>query len=271
MARPPKQVEPIARWRLAGDVRDSMDKHHGEIRAGIGYATGPDGSPRGAAYFDGGGAHVRISDRQAFNFGTKDFSIAVWVKFDAGVTTPIGDIVGKFDPDTRKGFSLLASASSPGYNSIADARNIQFAIDSATEPKWTDCGNPWPSNPLVNTLTVFKGGLYSGVSDADDPDRRCRVYRYAGGRDWEDCGRLGSDPMTASANSMIVHEGDLYAGTGTYDWVKAFVGDGGANHVYRYRGAKQWEDCGAVGRGYRVLALASLNGELYAPGDRAER
>jgi len=115
---------------------------------------------------------------------------------------------------------------------------------------------------------VYKGQLYAGIADAVDPNDACRVFRYAGGEKWIDCGRLGDDPLTLSAQSTIVHNGNLYAGTGTWDWVKVSAGIGGPTHVYRYQGGTSWGDCGQVGDGYRVESLASFKGHLYASVDK---
>jgi hypothetical protein len=69
---------------------------------------------------------------------------------------------------------------------------------------------------------------------------------------------------------MIVHKGQLYAGTGVWDWYRAHAGVGGPNHVYRYAGGTRWEDCGQFGNGYRVMALASFKGDLYAGDDEVK-
>jgi len=92
-----------------------------------------------------------------------------------------------------------------------------------------------------------------------------RVFRWAGGTDWEDCGRLGSNPRHLSVQSMIAHDGRLYAGTGVWDWVRA-SGDGfdpALSHVFVYEGGREWRDLGQVGASVRVLTMASFDGDLY--------
>jgi hypothetical protein len=130
-----------------------------------------------------------------------------------------------------------------------------------------DCGKPWKTNPLISTFAVYKNELYTGIADAATPEEACRVFRYAGGTDWVDCGRLCSDPLTLSAMSTAVHKGRLYAGSGVWDWDKAIAGIGGPTHVYVYEGDKQWRDCGRFGHGFRVFAFASFKGSLYASDD----
>ena len=56
-----------------------------------------------------------------------------------------------------------------------------------------------------DALTVFEGNLYAGTSDAADVDDWAHVYRYRGGTEWEDCGRLGT-AKTRGVYALVVHE-----------------------------------------------------------------
>jgi hypothetical protein len=75
---------------------------------------------------------------------------------------------------------------------------------------------------------------------------------------WTDCGRPGG--KTNCTDALTVFNGDLYVGTvdapSPSDWA----------HVYRYRGKKEWEDCGRVGQGRTrgVYAMIVHDGALYA-------
>jgi hypothetical protein len=135
-----------------------------------------------------------------------------------------------------------------------------------------DHGRPWASNSHIPCLIVFNGELYCGIVDADKPEDKAKVFRYAGGKEWVDCGRLGNDPDHHSVQSMIVHDGKLYAGTGIWNWLQA-RGDikglprAAPTHVFVYEGGKTWRDLGQVGRGTRVGSMASFAGELYAAVD----
>jgi hypothetical protein len=255
----------IGFWKLAGDCKDSsVKKNHGINRGVVFEKTG-----RGlAARFDGNESYIEVPNNAVLNPGTNDFSISVWVKCDPGVTGPPGDIINKFDPVSRNGVNLHISASAPGYSSVSDVRNVGFGIDNAVEGDWVDCGRPWFENTLISTIIVYRGRLYTGLADAIDPGNACRVFSYSGGTNWTDCGRLGTDPKTPSVQSIIVHKGELYAGTGVADWEKVWTRNAGPTHVYRYEGGTQWHDCGKFGSGYRVLSLASANGELYASDDK---
>jgi len=251
----------IGHWKLCGDCLDSSPggAHHGVNHGAL---LGPD-----AAVLDGAGGHIEIPADPALALGRGDFTLSVWVRCaaDAGDT---GDIVTQYDPERRRGLNLTITASAPGYSSVSDARNLLFGIDDGVVGEWVDCGRPLPDNPLISTLIVYRGDLYTGTADATDPRDACHVYRYAGGKEWVDCGRVTPDPRTPSIYSIVVHQGSLYVGTGAWDWERAWNGDTGPNHVYRYEGGTTWHDCGQFGDGYRVMSLASYKGGLYAADDK---
>ena len=256
----------IAHWAMDGSCRDAVGTRHGTGHD-IAFVEGADGRPSGAALFDGIDDWVAVPHGPALDLGTRPFTITAWVKPGRGVSGPAGQILGQFDQAARRGANLWLAASSPGYSSIGDTRHVHFGIDDAGPCDWQDCGKPWPSNTLIGTLTAYRGRLYAGIADASDPRDACHVFRYAGGREWEDCGRVGDELRTPTVQSMIVHEGKLYAGTGVWDWDRAWAGDCGPTHVYVYEGGTKWRDCGRFGEGYRVLALASFRGDLYASDD----
>lgn len=256
----------IAHWQFSGNPEDAQGVCHSKAH-NISYTTGVDGEQNGAALFNGMDSFIEIDDTAALRLGTNDFTFSLWVKADGRLENPRGDLLCKFDETRRTGLNLSLSSSSPGYSSIGDSRNIHFGIDNDRAGEWEDCGKPKEDNSLISTLVVYKGELYTGIADALDPNDACRVYKYAGNRKWVDCGRVGDDPRTLSVYSILVHNGGLYAGTGTWDWEKTVEGIGGPNHVYRYEGGTTWVDCGAFGTGLRVLCLASFKGNLYAGDD----
>ncbi|PYS48196.1 MAG: hypothetical protein DMG13_26055 [Acidobacteria bacterium] len=258
----------VAHWKLDGDSRDAAGSHHGQGQ-NLEFVDGRTGRSRGAARFSGIESFIEIPDHEELQFGTGPFSIAVWVKLEQDLVSVIGDLLSKFDPVRRRGINLSITTSSPGYSGPGDAKNVLFGIDNGVNGSWIDCGRPSKSNPLIGTLTAYKGKLYAGVSDGARPGQSCRVYHYAGGMDWVDRGRVGDDLRTPSVYSMIVHQGRLYAGTGMYDWERARALKGGFNHVYVYEGGTQWRDCGEFSKGYRTTSLASFRGQLYAGDDYA--
>ena len=263
------QPQLVAHWKLNGDCQDTLGKHHGNAH-GITFSEGMDGRADGAAVFDGIDGFIEVPDAASLNFGTEPFSIALWVKLKEDMESAPGDLVNKFDGPYRRGFNLSLVGSSSGYSSIGDRKGVHFGIDNGINGTWQDCGRPWKTSPIINTLTVFKGQLYAAIGDASRSQDACRLFRFEGPDKWVDCGRVGNDPLTTSVMSTVVHKGKLYAGTGTYDWERSNVGRGGQNHVYSYEGDNKWRDCGAVGNGYVVMSLASFKGSIYAADDNVE-
>lgn len=259
----------VGHWLTRGDAGDAAGSAHGGARS-IRACPGPDGSPGGALAFDGRESRIVVPDAPDLRLGSGDFTLAVWVRPRVPVHGVPGDVVGKFDTALRCGFTLGLSGSSPAYSGVSDARHVHFEMDDGYCGEWVDCGRPWPSNSLVSALVAFEGRLYAGIADAARARDAAHVFRWAGGRRWIDCGRLGSDPGHLSVMSMLVHDGSLYAGTGVWDWTRA-SGEGfrpALSRVFRYEGGRSWRDLGQVGESVRVLCLASYRGHLYAGLDR---
>ncbi len=251
----------IGYWKLKGDCRDHSGKGNHGVNFGVDLETGE---------FNGRGAYVNVPNSKSLAIGTGDFSISAWVHTKADVDDVLGDIVGKYDPSLRKGFTLNLKASSGGYQSSGDDRHVYFGIDNAKISEWQDCGRPSrTSNYVSNSLTVFQGKLYAAITDAQDEEDWCHVYRYEEGNKWTDCGRVGTG-KTTGVMSMIVHQGELYAATTTYDWTRVFSGKYDPVRVYRYAGGTQWRDCGQPGKCLRINCIASYRGKLYAGGDRGQ-
>lgn len=245
-------------WPLKGDARD----HSGRGNHGINHAV-----DLRAGAFDGRGSYIEVPDSPALNFGSGDFSAAVWVYTEKALADVVGDILSKYDSSTRRGFSLSIKASSGGYNSHGNDKHVYFGIDNGKTTEWKDCGRPsLTSNYVSNSLTVFDGHLYAGTTDGATEQDWCHVYRYAGGARWEDCGRVGN-LRTRGAGPMVVHDGDLYAGTWSYDWTRVATDRLDYGHVYRYKGGQEWEDCGQPGPCRRLFSLASFKSRVYVLGD----
>ncbi len=265
-------TELIAHWPLKSDAQDAKGKHHGAAHEAT-FVEGPSsGAGAGAVRFGPGLSRIEVPADPALMLGVRDFSASAWIRCPAAMRGNFGEIMGKFHGPARCGFTLSVAGSSPGYNAMCDTRHVHFGIDDAYLSPWQDCGKPWPSNSLVSDLVVFDGSLYAGISDAADPREAAHVFRWKGGTDWEDCGRLGDDPGHLSVMSMLVHKDRLYAGTGVWDWTRAQSQDGsfkpGLSRVFVYEGGTTWRDLGQVGESVRVLSLASFEGLLYAGLDR---
>jgi hypothetical protein len=265
------QPELIAHWPLGGDADDAVGDHHGRANA-LTYTAGPDGKAGGAAEFDGRHSRIRVEDHPNLRLGTGDFTFTAWIRCQAPMTHVFGDILSKFDPVGRSGLNLHVAGSSPAYSAMSDQRHVHFGIDDGYIGNWEDFGKPEPSNSNVTTLVTWQGELYAGIADAATPQKACRVFRYDGDQRWQNCGRLGADANVLSVQSMLVHNGRLYAGSGNWDWDKARGDMPGFTpskvHVYEYQGGTEWRDLGQVGEGYRVMCLGSFAGELYAGMDQ---
>ena len=168
----------IAHWKLDGDCRDHAGVSHGENH---GVAFSPDG-----ALFDGRGAHILAPSARPLDFGADDFSISVHVHTDDVLDDIPGDILSKYDPDTRTGVNFGLANNAGVTAAQANYRHLHFGIDSGHTGEWIDCGRPG-NNLRVYSLCVFEGNLYAGTFETG-ADESGGVYRYDGDAGWIDCG-----------------------------------------------------------------------------------
>jgi hypothetical protein len=247
----------VGRWRLDGDCRDSSGRENHGVAHGQGVENG---------VFDGEGAFVEVASHASLNPGAGDFTISARISTEAQVNDILGDVLEKYDPQSRRGFVLSLKSSAGGYQSQGTDRHVIFGIDSARTSDWVDCGRPSrTSNYVSNSLTVFQGKLYAATIDAQDEEDKRHVFRYDGGDRWTDCGQLGSGRSTG-VGPLIVHQGSLYAVTTTYDWTRVQQGPYDPGRVYRYTGGTTWVDCGQPGDGRTLNCAASFKGKLYVGG-----
>ena len=259
----------IAHWPLEQDARDAAGDCHGEARE-VRFEDG-------AAVFDGARSVIEIPDAPALRLGNAPFTVTARIQCRTPVRGPFGDVLAKFDPVTRCGLTLAVAGSAPAYCGMGDTRHVHAGIDDGYLGPWVDHGWPMDDNPLVSHLLVFEGDLYASTTDAADPMDACRVMRWRGGTDWEDCGRLGDDPGHLSVMSMCVHAGRLHAGTGVWDWHRASTDpaqrpgfEPALSRIFVHEGGAAWRDLGPVGHGIRVHTMCSFEGHLYAGLDRAD-
>src|SRR5262245_55777071 len=263
-------AELVSHWPLVANARDVVGRNHAAVRGGVVFTRVAD---RPGADFNGRDAFLEVPDDPTLRLGRDDFSLALWVRPTRPLAGVPGDLISKWDASRRRGVNLYVAGSSSAYSGICDSRHVHFGIDDAFTGPERDHGKPAPSNSLVSNLVVFKGQLYAGIADASEPGKAARVFRLTDDDKWEDCGRLGEDPTIPSVMSMIVHDGRLYAGTGAWDWIRAYgkVKDQPpprSTRVFVYEGGKAWRDLGEVGKGSRVLCLGSYKGTLFAGLDR---
>lgn len=130
--------------------------------------------------------------------------------------------------------------------------------------KWLDCGAPDKAN-CIKAMAVYKGRLYigselysgGGSSLPLSPNKHDggTVYRYEGGTDWTNCGKVAD---VRSISGLAVFNGKLYAGTGT---TGAWRDKPRTRGMYRFDGIGEWTDCGCPG--LRITHLGVHNGGLF--------
>lgn len=254
----------IGHWKFSGDANDSSGLgNHGKAIAVDLTASGPGGTPGGAARFDGMASYVEVPADPRLGLGTGDFTLAVWAHTEGALDDVLGDLVSKYDPATRRGLNWGLRSGAGTTNSQSNDRNLQFGIDAGTEPAWSDVGRPGNA-VYVMAMAVHDGALYVGTCEAGAGETG-HVYRYDGGSSWVDC---GSPDRSNAVTSLAVHDGKLYAGTGRYRLAGSSLPEStNANlggKVFRYDGEGAWADCGRLTDAEAVGGLVVFRGDLYA-------
>lgn len=129
--------------------------------------------------------------------------------------------------------------------------------------EWSDCGSPDLSN-TVSALGEHDGKLYCGTSfysgrgsaQPISPNKNPggSVFRYEGGTQWTDCGKIG-DVYTVTG--LVTYDGHLYATT-----CDSYGCPTRTAACYRYEGDGRWTFVGDPGG--RLGAFLVHNGSLYA-------
>jgi Concanavalin A-like lectin/glucanases superfamily len=251
----------IGYWPFENDAADHSPNELHAVNQGVEFVE-IDG--RKAARFDGRGAHLEVKFSEKLQTGTSDFSLSACVHTVERLDDVLGDIASRFDPETRRGFSLGIMNYAGVTSAQSNYRHLQFGIDAGTElEKWVDCGRPG-TTLYVCALAVCEGELYAGTFEtgADDAGH---VWRYVGGTEWADC---GSPDRANAVLSLAVFNGELYAGTARYNARGSALAESQnqtpGGKVYRYAGNQKWIDCGRLGEANDTMAMAVYNGELYA-------
>jgi len=244
----------VGYWKLDGDCQDySGNQNHGHNhRVELSTST-----------FNGRDAFIEVNSANSLRIGSGDFSISAEVYTGKDLRGSFGSLLSKMDSSSRRGFDLGLCTNSSGYNGQGNVRQLIWGLDDGTDGKWTDCGRPNAKTHISDALTVFHCELYAGSTDGPDLADWAHVYRYQGGQNWEDCGRLGIG-RTRGVYALVVHDGDLFAATSASHGAQPPEMSYG--RVYRYHSGHKWEDIGQPGENYRLNSLASYNGKLYVTG-----
>ena len=149
--------------------------------------------------------------------------------------------------------------------------------------EWIDCGSPDRCNS-ISALAVYNGKLYAGASRymaagsalPESPNQRPggRIYRYEGGKEWTDCGKLAGPSSGRVAHPDVRHfpgwrpeEVDGIHNLTVFDGILYAIP---MYHqgLFRYEGGTTWTDCGSPG--VRLMSLTPFNGHLYGAGNEGQ-
>ncbi len=213
---------------------------------------------------DGFNAETDPGIEPAEILGQGDFTLSLWLNAPDRDDVP-GDLLSWRDAASGKGV-LLSLKTSPGVTtSESNRRHLQFSIDDGRKSPWIDRGRPGGEHSLFAfALAVHEGHLYAGTCEPYG-GRTGQVYRLEGGDQWVPCGAPdGSNSVTA----LIVHGGQLYAGTGKYRVAGSSLpeSDNAARggRVFRHLGGDRWERIGDLPETDAVGGLGLFGGRLHA-------
>ena len=110
----------VGYWPLRGDCRDASGHGHHGLNHGVDLAK---------SLFDGRDSHIAVAPSESLRFDGGSLTVSAWIDTARGVQGVIGDIVSKYDSQTRKGFSLCVKSTAGGYSSQGDDRHLHSGID----------------------------------------------------------------------------------------------------------------------------------------------
>jgi len=254
----------IAHWKLSGNARDSSGHGlHAENHGAKFNVQGPHGKRRGAVQFDGKSSFLNVPNSDCLGLGTSDFSILTWVHTDESLDDVPGDILNKFDPDSRTGFQLSLDSRPGVTSSQSNWRNLHFGIDSGqSETKWTDHGRLGKA-VLIYGMAVHNGQLFAGTCVAGEKEAG-RVFRFDGEK-WTDC---GAPDLCNAVSSLAVFQGKLYVGVSKYRLGGSSLTESEnpnfGGKIYRYDGDNKWVHCGTLPEVEAINGMVVYRNQLYA-------
>ncbi|MBG85690.1 MAG: hypothetical protein CMO80_02175 [Verrucomicrobiales bacterium] len=250
-------------WKLQSDLRDSSRNGNAARNHGVDFADGEDG----AARFDGVRSYAEIPHHKSLALGRKDFSLSLWVHTAENMDDNPGDLISKYDPKTRRGFTLSLFNHAGAAGSQANYRNIQFGIDNGKPPsKWRDEGRPGKS-VFVHCMAVHDGDLHVGTVEGRSNNDKGHIYRYKKTGEWED---LGAPWKCNGITSMASYQGKLHVGVSRvllhYSGLEPTLSHHIGGKVFRLEEDGTWTDLGQLLGLDGVNGLVNFKGDLYATG-----
>lgn len=250
----------ISRWTLTKDARDAAPAgNHGR-------PNDVDFGEDGAKFRGGATQKIDVADAPSLDFGTKDFSISLRLHTDAKLDHPLGDLINKYDPETRRGFNLSIKHHAGVTGSQANYRHLEFGIDQGKQdPEWKDEGRPGQA-VFVHSMAVHDGSLYAGTVEGWTNKDAGHVYRYDGNGGWKD---LGAPWKSNGVTAMASYNGRLYVGVSRVLLHYSGLAPTTAHHiggkVFRYEDGA-WVDLGQLPGVDGINGMAVFQGKLYVTG-----
>ena len=263
-----QEKDPEGHWKLQGDLLDSSGNNNTASNHGADLrAVAIKGEKGGAAQFDGRGSYIEIPHSQSLALGSGDFSVSLWVHTTEKMDDNAGDLITKFDPKTRRGFTLSLVNHAGVVGSQANYRNLQFGIDNGKQSdQWRDEGRPGKSI-FIHSMAVHDGDLFVGTVEGRTNDDKGHVYRYTKTGQWED---LGAPWKSNGVTSMASFQGKLHVGVSRvllhYSGLEPTLSHHIGGKVFRLEDDGRWTDLGQLLGLDGVNGLVNFKGDLYATG-----
>jgi len=247
----------IGHWKLTTDAKDTSGSERHGTAHDVQFAA--DG-----AVFDGRKSRLEVANGP--QWGTGDFSLALWVHTAAELDDAIGDLLSQYDPATRTGFNLTVKHHAGVTGSQANYRHLEFGIDQGRQDKeWRDEGRPGEAI-FIHSMAVHDGGLYVGTVKGWTNQDHGHVYRRDGRGGWED---LGAPWKSNGVTAMASYQGHLYVGVSRvllhYSGLKPTTAHHIGGKVFRYENG-QWMDLGQLLGVDGINGMAEFQGKLYVTG-----
>ena len=121
----------VGYWKLESDSKDySGNENHGRNFAVV--FSGKEHGDRAvtAANFNGIDSYIEVPGSQSLDLGSGDFSVSAWVYTEKDLRDNPGDIVSKYDSQSRRGFNFVIMNYGGAVDSQSDCCKVLFGIDN---------------------------------------------------------------------------------------------------------------------------------------------
>ena len=108
----------VGHWKLLADCRDSSANANHGVNHGVRF-SGSEG-----ATFDGIDDYIEVPDSESLRPANGPFSVSVWVHTEKELDDVLGDILSKYDSDTRTGVTLSIMNYAGVTNAQPNWRNL---------------------------------------------------------------------------------------------------------------------------------------------------